>query len=155
MTTRQSIVLTCAAVLSAAVVAVLLRVSQRLALRSPSLDLADPIFGAGHVWWITSAGLLLLIGAIAAIYDSDEISPAALGIVSALLFLSPALVFTSDILAVWVALSAALAGFYFALVKIRVALSSRENGQSLLWLLLVVFFAAAALGVIWAILFLE
>lgn len=155
VTNRQLIALTCAAILSAAVVAILLSMSQRLSLRSSALAYVEPTFGVGHVWWMASAGLLLLIAALAAAYDRDDISPVSIGLAAAMLLLAPALVFTNDGLAAWVTLSAALGGFYFATVRFRVALSLRGKAKSLPWFLPVLVFAAAVVGVTWAILFLE
>lgn len=155
VTTRQSIALTCAGILNGAVVAVLLSVSQRLSLRSPALAYVEPGFGIGHVWWITSAGLLLLIAALAAAYDTDDIPPISVGVAAALLLLGPFLVFTSDVLSAWVTLSAALGGFYLAVIRFRATRSLRSESRSLLWLLPVLVFAVAVVGVIWAILFLE
>lgn len=155
VTTRHSIALICTGILSGGVVAVLLRVSQSLSLRSPALAQVEGVFGVGQLWWITSAGLLLLIAALAAAYDTDDTSPISVGVAAALLLFGPALVFTSDVLAAWVNLSAALGGFYLASIRFRVTLRLRDKSRLLLWSFLVVVFAAAVVVVIWAILFLE
>lgn len=155
MMLRHSVVLTCAAALSGALTAALVRVSQDLSLRDPLVATVEATPGAGHAWWMAASGFLLLIGAIAASYSKNPPSAASVGATAALLLIAPLLVFTSDFLATWVSLSAALAGFYLASCRITVSLRNRKGTAVLLWVLLAVGFATAIVGVLWAVLFLE
>lgn len=155
MISRQSVILASAAALSGVLTAVLFRVSHGLALRSPLIAAVEPTVDAGHVWWLASTAFLLFIGAIAAIYSKNRPSAAGVGVAAALLLCGPLLVFTSDFLAAWVSLSAALAGFYLASCRIRTTFRPANRIAVLLWALLALSFAIGIVGVLWAILFLE
>lgn len=152
---RQPAAIACATLLAGVATWILFWLSDRWSLRSPKLALLEPHLGAEHLVWFATVGMLLFAAGLAGYSHRSRVSLRAVSVAAAILLASPLLLVAHDVLAVWVALSAALGGFYLTSSGVTACVRSRELTTLLPWLLGIIGFGLALLWTVWAILFLE